>query len=279
MDSISSLVGRQGFAARVFFNGEFCEANDFTEDGMNGHLHLVRRGPVVFRHGAGGHACVLRIDEPAMVYYPRGLSHQLEVPDRAQASLLCASIAFEDGARNLLARVLPDCLVLPLREVDEIAQSLGLLFTEAAAPLPGRDLVLDRLCDVLAIQVIRHHFASGAPCTGLLAGLADRQLAPALAAIHERPQHPWQVADLARLACMSRTRFALHFRDVVGMPPGEYLAARRLSLAKDLLRQGRPVKAVSAETGYRSAPAFTRAFTEQAGLSPRAWLQQWRAAA
>ena len=271
MDKISSLVGRYSFRAQVFFNGVFCDANAFSQDSTSGQLHLIRSGSVVFRRDG---AAPLRVDQPAMVFYPRGSAHTLEVPDGASATLLCAHIRFEDGGANPLARALPECLYQPLDGMGTLRQTLELLFAEASNPNQGRDVILDRLCDVLMIQMLRHEFEHGELSVGLLAGLADRQLSLALAAIHERPQEPWQLESLARLACMSRARFTEHFRNVVGMPPGEYLTRWRIGLAQNLLRKGMPVKVVSAEAGYTSAPAFTRAFTTMVGMSPRQWLKE-----
>jgi AraC-like DNA-binding protein len=271
MDKISSLVGRYSFRARVFFNGVFCDANAFTEDRSAGQLHLVRSCPVIFRQEG---APALRVEEPAMVFYPRGTAHVLEIlPEGAGATVLCAHISFEDGGANPLARALPACLHLPLAAMPALAHTLELLFAEAAASAQGRDVILDRLCDVLMIQVLRHEFEHGTLSVGLLAGLADRQLAPVLGAIHARPHEPWQLETLAREACMSRARFTEHFRNVVGVPPGEYLTRWRIGLAQDLLRKGMAVKVVSSQAGYTSAPAFTRAFTALVGVSPRQWLK------
>jgi len=270
MDKISSLVGRYSFRARVFFSGVFCDANAFTEYPSAGQLHLVRSGPVIFRQEG---VPALRVDEPAMVFYPHGTAHVLEIPEGASATLLCAHISFEDGGANPLARALPACLHLPLATMPALAHTLELLFAEAAAHAQGRDVILDRLCDVLMIQVLRHEFEHGTLSVGLLAGLADRQLAPVLGAIHARPHEPWQLETLAREACMSRARFTEHFRNVVGVPPGEYLTRWRIGLAQDLLRKGMAVKVVSSQAGYTSAPAFTRAFTALVGASPRQWLK------
>lgn len=271
MDKISSLVGRYSFHARVFFNGVFCKANAFPENRSAGQLHLVREGPVVFRQEDDE---PLRVDAPAMVFYPRGTAHTLEIPAGAHATLLCAHISFDDGGANPLVRALPSCLHLPLADMPALAHTLELLFAEAAAESQGRDVILDRLCDVLMIQVLRHQFETGSLSVGLLAGLADRQLAPALGAIHARPHEPWQLESLAREACMSRARFTEHFRNVVGVPPGEYLTRWRIGVAQNLLRKGMPVKVVSSQAGYTSAPAFTRAFTALVGASPRQWLKE-----
>lgn len=269
MDKLSTLIGRFTFNARVFFNGDFCDANQFRDDGA-GHLHLVRRGPVLFEHA---HGEPLRVEAPSMVFYPRGTAHRLSVPDGATATLLCATIAFQDGGANPLARALPDCMHIPLAGMTPMRHTLDLLFAEAAQDAQGRTVILDRLCDVLMIQVIRHEFDKGHLNGGALAGLADRQLGPVLDAMHGRPHEPWQLQSLASLAGMSRARFTEHFRTVVGTPPVEYLTRWRIGLACRLLRKGLPVKVVSGQTGYTSPPAFTRAFTENVGMSPRQWLR------
>jgi AraC-like DNA-binding protein len=271
MDKLSTLIGRQTFSARVFFNGHFCDANAFQQDAVAGHLHVVREGTVLFTHDD---AALVRVDEPSMVFYPRGMAHRLEVPADGMATLLCALIHFHEGHANPLVRVLPDIVRIPLRAMAPMHHTLDLLFSEAGGTAEGRDVVLDRLCDVLMVQVIRHEFDRGELDTGMLAGLTDRHLAPVLEAMHARPHEPWQLASLAALACMSRARFAEHFRNVVGTPPIDYLTRWRIGLACGLLRKGLAVKVVSAQAGYASAPAFTRAFTAQVGMSPREWLRE-----
>src|SRR6202035_168574 len=54
---------------------------------------------------------------------------------------------------------------------------------------------------------------------GILSGLADARQAGAITAMHERPENSWSLEDLARIAGMSRARFATHFRQVVGVTP------------------------------------------------------------
>lgn len=271
MDKLSSLVGRYSFNARIFYNGTFCDANQITEDGVSGHLHLVREGPVDFIHEDGS---VISVTEPSLLFYPRGDTHRLHVEQGRTANLLCAHIVFQDGIANPLARVLPKCLVLPLTEIAGLRTTLDLLFCEAGSTAPGREVILDRLCDILLIQVIRREFENDRLSLGLLAGLSDRQLSLALAAIHERPHEPWNLQSLAQVACMSRTAFTERFRDVMGVPPGEYLTRWRIGVSTRLLRQGMSVKQVSSRAGYTSPSTFTRAFTALMGTSPREWLKQ-----
>lgn len=53
-----------------------------------------------------------------------------------------------------------------------------------------------------------------------------------------------------------------------------YLKKMRIERARDLLIEGRSVKEVSWEVGYRNESAFIKAFKSIEGDSPAAWLRQ-----
>lgn len=270
MNKLSALVGRFRFDALAFAQGHSIDSQP-AHAGMAGQLYLVRQGPVRF---FDEYDVPLLVHRSALVFYPRGMAHRVQALPGAGAGVAFASLAFRDGEADPLARVLPERLHLPLDQAAPLRHTLELLFAEAARPAQGHEVILDRVCDVLMIQLLRHTFEQPRPDIGVLAGLGDRQLGPVLNAMHARPHEPWQLQSLATLACMSRTAFTEHFRKVVGMSPMEYLTGWRMRLARRLLREGLPVKVVSGQAGYTSPPAFTRAFTEHVGMSPRHWLRE-----
>lgn len=271
---LSALTGRFRFNGQAAADTAAGPRPD-GEAALAGQLYLVRQGPAVF---ADEHGLPLRVDGTALVFYPRGLRHRVQALPGAGASVACATIAFQNGDADPLAWTLPDRICIALDRTAPLRHTLELLFAEAAQPARGRDTVLDRVCDVLMVQILRHAFDQAWLDGGVLAGLADRQLGPVLSAMHARPASPWQLQSLAAIACMSRTGFIEHFRNVVGVSPLEYLTRWRMDLACRLLREGVPVKVVSGQAGYRSQPAFTRAFTEHVGVSPRHWLREFAAA-
>jgi AraC-like DNA-binding protein len=112
--------------------------------------------------------------------------------------------------------------------------------------------------------------------SGVLMALNDPRLAKAIAAIHEQPEHRWSLKELAGSAGMSRARFALHFHQVVGMTPFEYLTEWRIGLSQTLLRNGESLKWIAPSVGYASSTALTRVFTQKLGLSPTEWLLRYR---
>jgi transcriptional regulator GlxA family with amidase domain len=158
---------------------------------------------------------------------------------------------------------------LPLAGHPALEPVCALLVGEAFADGGGRQTALDRLFDYLLILIVRHVVESGVVSTGVLAGLADPRLAKALTAMHEAPEKPWTLTDLADIAGMSRTRFAEHFRKLVGRTPIDYLTVWRMTVARHLLGKGKPVKSVAAQVGYDSAAAFSRVFSRVVGQPPR----------
>lgn len=156
-----------------------------------------------------------------------------------------------------------------------IVEQLG---DEATARRPGRDLILERLVEVLLVEALRFRPSEAKnQQRGLLAGLADPELARALRRMHDDVAHRWTVADLARTAGMSRAAFAERFTRKVGMPPMEYLLEWRIAIAKDVLRRERtPLAEVAEMIGYQSASAFSTAFTRHSGCSPSGFARSVR---
>jgi AraC-like DNA-binding protein len=179
---------------------------------------------------------------------------------------------FDRTNAQLLVRLLPAMIHIRRGEpgAARLRRLAELIGDEAGAHLPGRELVLERLVEVLLVEALRFRPAA-APSqeAGLLAGLADAALARALRRIHEDVARRWTVEELARAAGMSRAVFAERFARTVGMPPIQYLLEWRMAVAKDLLRREHPPLAQVAERiGYQSASAFSTAFTRHAGCSP-----------
>ena len=131
--------------------------------------------------------------------------------------------------------------------------------------------MLNRLFELMVIQLLRQLLGDGQMASGMLAGLADKRLSRALVAMHDAPAHNWSVEALASLAGMSRASFAAHFRAVVGSTPGDYLADWRIGLAQKRIREGRPLALVADEVGYQSPSALARVFRRKTGVSPSQW--------
>lgn len=237
---------------------------------------MLRNGEMEVTHrGVGGRLEKRRIDKPSLLFYPRPLDHAFHNAPTEDSDFACATLDFDGGPTHPLVRTLPPVIVLPLDAVDTLEPALDLLFAEIDNVRCGRKVLADRLFEVVLIQLFRwilDHADELALPTGLLTGLCDERLARVLVAVHESPGRPWTLATMAREARMSRSSFAARFKEMVGQPPAEYLTGWRITVAQDRLRAGASVARTAAELGYATPPAFSRAFTQRVGRSPRAWL-------
>lgn len=277
VDRLSALFERFRVRAHLFHAGPLCGVTHFAAEPGRAFLHVLRRGDMVVTHRPRqGAPRRLALTEPTLLFYPRPLAHDFHNAPSEGSDFVCATLHFDGGLQHPLVQALPPLVALPIAEVEGIGQTLALLFAETERVRCGQRLLADRLFEVLLLQMLRwllDHPAQGGLQAGLLPGLAHPRLARALTALHERPGEAWSLDAMARQAGMSRSAFAAEFRATLGTPPGEYLLRWRVSLAQTRLRAGAPVKAVSDELGYASAAAFSRAFAQVAGESPRAWLK------
>lgn len=275
LDRLSSLLERFQVSARLFHSGALCGVTTFDAQPGRGFFHVLRKGEMVVTHRKGAHV-LRRIEakEPTLFFYPQPLTHQFHNAPEDGADFTCASVHFEGGANHPLVRALPPLIVLPLARVPGLSAALDLLFQEADQVRCGHRLMVDRLFEVVLLQLLRwllDHGDEGGVSFGLVSGLADPHLARALTAMHGRPQIPWSVDTLADQAGLSRSAFASRFKLTVGTSPADYLTEWRMTLAKKQLLQGRPVKLIALELGYANASALSRVFAQRTGMSPRQW--------
>ncbi len=268
-DPLVSLLSHFALQAGVFYTGNICGIHDFDRDTQRGHLHLIRRGVVRLD---GTERVEYDITEPTLVFLPRPEFHRLIADNGAGADVVCGTVHF-GGGRNPVTDSLPDVVMIELHQLQGVEMILDLMFQEAFAVQRGRQAVLDRLCEVLVVMLLRHCVEHGVTRGGALAGLADARIAPALQAMHDAPASAWSLETLAQVAHMSRARFAARFKSVTGTTVAEYLTSWRLMAAQRLLASGKAPKAVAHEVGYANASALARAFTRKLGVSPLAWLR------
>jgi AraC-like DNA-binding protein len=173
---------------------------------------------------------------------------------------------------GILLRMLPP-IVHVRRETDQAALrwSVERMMQELQEQQPGSFLVAQHLAHMMLVQALRLHLAEGlGEGVGWFFALADKQISVAINAIHANPAHRWTLQELGEQAGMSRSTFALKFRETAGETPMEYLARWRMLLAADRLSNSSdPIAAVALSLGYESESAFSTAFKRVMGCSPR----------
>ncbi|MDH6231733.1 AraC-like DNA-binding protein [Mesorhizobium soli] len=164
--------------------------------------------------------------------------------------------------------------MIHIRGIPRLSQLVRLVGEEAARDDIGRDLILERLVEILLIEALRAAPAQAAQ-PGLLRGLGDPRIAAALRSMHGDVERSWTIPDLAREAGMSRSAFFDRFVRMVGVRPMAYLLAWRMAAAKNLLRSGGvALDEVARRIGYGSASTFSTAFSRHVGLPPGRFMRR-----
>jgi AraC-like DNA-binding protein len=173
---------------------------------------------------------------------------------------------------DILLGVLPP-IVHIRKESDKAAMrwSLERMMLELREPQPGGFLVAQQLAYMILVQALRLHLGEGLKGgVGWLFALADKQMSAVIHAMHNDPAHRWTLQELAAIAGMSRSIFAVRFKQTVGASPMEYLTRWRMLLAGDKLVNSRdPISAIALSLSYESESAFSTAFKRIMGCSPR----------
>lgn len=191
----------------------------------------------------------------------------------APTTLIAGSFVFEGLSLSPLVACLPT--VLHVKGDGGIAtrwleSTMQFVASEMEVQQPGYETVASRLGDVLLVQALRTYVAS-LPIEqgGWLRALFDPQLGVALQRLHERPQAPWTVESLARIASMSRSVFAERFKSLIGEGPMTYLTRWRMHKAMQLMAERGPsMSAIAQAVGYETDSAFVKAFKRHVGETP-----------
>lgn len=185
--------------------------------------------------------------------------------------------SFDGRHADMLLRVLPP-IVHIRQESDRAAlrSSIERIMQELRVPQPGGFLAAQHLAHLILLQALRIVLAKGPDGgVGWIYGLGDKQIGAALNALHGDPGRKWTIQTLAGVAAMSRSTFALRFRERVGEAPIDYLTRWRMLRAADRLLSSRDAIAVIAPSlGDASESAFSTAFKRVMGCAPRDYARQ-----
>lgn len=179
---------------------------------------------------------------------------------------------FAGNSSDALLSILPPVIHIQ-KEQDKatLLWCLERMMQELREPQPGGVLIAEHLAHMLLVQALRLHIAEGSKVgAGWFFGLADKQMRAAISAMHELPSRPWTLQELAGIAGMSRSTFAMRFKEKVGSSAMEYLMHWRMVLAEDKLKNSNdPISKIAPALGYESESAFSTAFKRTIGHSPR----------
>ncbi len=277
MELLSQLLSSMRVRGSVYF----CDVLDtpwekqFT-DTETASFHMVRRGECLVE--VNGQQEYLGAGD--LIFLGKGVDHRLfsrSVESEANQPaistlLLCGYCEFITEPSNPLFDLFPSLVIVRNEELKNnawLSTTLEQLGAEYLAQSPGAELAVNKLTEVVLIELIRINFGREEKSAIHLV-LQDKPVSKSLQLIHDDLQTAWTLDELGKQVGLSRAAFARRFTSVVGQPMFQYLTGARIQKAKELLKDtSLPVYEIASQLGYESDQSFVKAFKKIEGVTPR----------
>jgi len=253
---------------------------DFV-DTSSASFHLVRRGECWVMSGERTEC----LGPGDLVFIEPGRDHVLAShppnrqppPGGTRTLLLCGYCRFAEETGTPLLDIFPSLTIVREEEILKhpwLKSTLDQLSSEYMSQQPGAELVVNKLTEVVLVELIRINFGRDDK-SRFIRALSDKKISRALQQLHSNPNIAWTLEKMAGDIGMSRAAFAKRFKDLVGQPMFEYLTMLRIQRAKELLKETKlPLYEVASRVGYESDLAFTKTFKKHIGTTPTRFRKQ-----
>jgi AraC family transcriptional regulator len=141
---------------------------------------------------------------------------------------------------------------------------------ELTAGAAGGPLAAESLANLLAVHLIRNASAARPLARRTGGGLPQRRLRAVVEYIEEHLDAGPSLEQMAAAAHLSAYHFARQFKEATGLPPYQYVIARRVERARQLLQAGTGLSLaeVAADAGFSDQSQLTRHFKRLLGVTP-----------
>lgn len=300
MDALTDILRSLRLSGGVYFRCELSApwGMDIWQTAV-AEFHVVARGSCWLKMAAEDKPICLEAGD--VVVFPHGHAHVLlDAPDSVAlpaetiignqkiehygpvvygsggmpTNILCGYFEFDRKIHSPLLDALPSFIHIKGADATELSwlqTTINFICHETRASGHGTEAVVNRLVEVLFIQIMRAYIMQSTMPLGILSAIADPKTGMALNAMHQKPAYNWTLDELAQQAGMSRTAFAQRFHTLAGQTPMHYLTMWRMHKAKNMLESGNMTMLTIAEqSGYQSEASFSKAFKKCMGISPGA---------
>lgn len=165
-----------------------------------------------------------------------------------------------------------DTFGTPDPEIERIGLSL---LSELEHEGLGASLYVESLANELVVHLFRRYSTAGAGARSFATTLPGYKLRRATEHMNDNLGRDVTLSETAQMLGMSPCHFAHVFKRTTGFAPHQYLMARRVALAKSLLREtDLPITEIAHRVGYSNQSHFSTLFHRVSGTTPKTFRQQ-----
>jgi AraC family transcriptional regulator len=155
-------------------------------------------------------------------------------------------------------------------DLPHLRAALLAVDAELTAVAGGGRLAAESLANLLAVHLIRQALAPRRLPRGRDGALPRGRLRAVVEYIEEHLEANPSLEQLAAVARLSAYHFARQFKRATGVPPHQYVIARRIERAKRLLQGGADLSLaeVATDAGFSDQSQFSHHFKRLLGVTP-----------
>ena len=184
--------------------------------------------------------------------------------------IMCGLVHFDKELLHPVISSLPSVLHFTnIEDDDPIWMSVMLIDAEMKGAYASQTPIIDRLTEILFLQLINKYVNENTDATGFFAAIHERRIRQLLELIHQEPELQWTLEMLGKRAGMSRATLARQFKNVIGISPMTYVTNWRMIKAYHLLKySSQSLDEVAERVGFSTARTLSKAFHRHFGYRP-----------
>ena len=185
-------------------------------------------------------------------------------------SLMCGMVHYDKASSHPIIDSLPQVLHFQgLVSEDPIWKTVIIIESEMQRTRGKGGTIVDRLTEVLFLQLLNRYVHKNKEVTGFLVALRDKRIHKALTLIHLDPNFNWSIASLGERVGMSRATLVRHFQSSVGLAPMAYILNWRMMKAYNLIKYSSAnLEHIAEQVGFASARTLSKAFQRHYAVTP-----------
>jgi AraC-like DNA-binding protein len=184
--------------------------------------------------------------------------------------LMCGLVEHEDAISHPIISSLPPIFHLSdIHEEDSIWMTVLQIDREIQRSGNRKNTIIDRLTEVLFVQLLNQYISENDHLVGFLAALREPKIGKTLQLIHKNPEVHWTLDMISEEVGMSRATLQRKFKSELDISPITYLNRWRIAKAYQLVKySSQSLDRVADSIGFSDARTLRTAFQRQYDITP-----------
>jgi hypothetical protein len=151
--------------------------------------------------------------------------------------IMCGIIEHDEAIEHPILSALPSIIQLSnIQSNDHIWMTVKLIDAEINRTSNKKNSIIDRLTEVLLIQLLNSFIEKNDHLSGFLSAIKEPRLNKILQLIHQHPEKQWTLDIISDVIGMSRATLQRKFKAAIGVSPMVYISRWRMAKAYQLLK-------------------------------------------